>query len=249
MRAERAYSLIELLVVIAIIGILAAILIPSLSIAKQRAHVARCLANVRELSTAYRMYTQDTDAKGVVYNQGTALWIPMLQPYGNIDKIRMCPEAVYPSFTSDWGTATECWHGERMDWLVGYQGSYGLNGWLYWWGKAEQDKLQTHTGDDPSEMITMPTTLNESRIPVFGDCNWVDGWPRADEEVPASLTTGSLSPNKDYMGRFCLDRHNKTVNIAFLDGHAENLRLPALWTLQWSAHFTPNYNPSRPPLP
>jgi prepilin-type processing-associated H-X9-DG protein len=37
---------------------------------------------------------------------------------------------------------------------------------------------------------------------------------------------------------FCIDRHRRAVNLAFLDGHAENVRLEDLWKQQWNADFT-----------
>lgn len=64
MRKRNAFTLIELLVVIAIIAILAAILLPVLQQAKQRAWTAQCISNLRQIGMGMKMFA---DENGEMY--------------------------------------------------------------------------------------------------------------------------------------------------------------------------------------
>ena len=56
---KDGFTLIELLVVIAIIAILAALLLPTLAKAKQKAQLANCLSNLKQLGLTSNLYTTD----------------------------------------------------------------------------------------------------------------------------------------------------------------------------------------------
>lgn len=89
-KESSAFTLIELLVVIAIIAILASMLLPSLSMAKQAGQRMSCLDNEKQLGYSYTMYASDNSGF-FPPRCGTNRWPQILYTYYKNVSVLVCP--------------------------------------------------------------------------------------------------------------------------------------------------------------
>ena len=201
--ARPGFTLIELLVVIAIIAILAALLLPSLTKAKEKGRQTTCINSLRQLTLAVIMYADEHGdvLPPVGYNDtaGNEVdWPTLLDPYLHyVAKIHLCPTD-----------------------LKSQLNSYGLN----------ELAFVDLTDPDPLPPSRLAAVRSPSTCLMQGDIGTEDDFITQRPDTLKLVAPGSdLNDDKDARPS---TRHSSQSDLGFMDGHGEHKRLPQFYINQ-----------------
>ena len=230
----NGFTLVELLVVIAIIAILAALLLPALSSAKQKAWQAACLNNHKQLALAWSMYKDDNHGLLVIDDPVTGSTLAGTN---------------YPSWVyGDMAVPTEATNAWliQLGLLYGYANNTGI---YHCPADATSRHIRSYSMQSQLSFYEngAPATANPAYPPMYSE-NQIRKTPMSAtmvflDESPVTINDGYFAANVsgDTWGDAPAAWHSHGCNFSFADGHAEHWRWTdaRTWTVQ-EGQTTPN---------
>ena len=202
-RERKAFTLIELLVVIAIIALLAAILFPVFSRARENARKTSCANNLKQIGIGIAQYTQDYDEMMTPVNLDyppRRTWHSLIQPYIKSPQVMTCPSN---SRTTNVDNSNP--PGMRNHYLGnGYNGDAN-SVWNSW-----QKPMDVWIRGTP--VVTTPTALADIKAPA--QCINV-----FEHNATTDTSGGLWSPTN-----MAFTNHLGTTNFLFVDGHVKSMK-------------------------